>query len=290
MNPNGKQALLFLIFLFNIMINRVWLIIVLIILFSCSEKSRFPQLKSKKISMQQVNLLEGFQFTEMDSSRYFNMNQIFQTELDQLYNFHNWYFQKNESFSLKSFEELWHSFNIKFDISNLNALNTIKWFEINGTLLQLTNGAKYAEEMERILLSGMPYFMDDSVKIENIVVPFIYTKNIDNIYVNLFTPSEIVYEHTLFGNVKIWQETNYSDSGNISVKFNMEKRRYIELFIRIPEWAEGATVTVKKVKYFAPPGGYCQIAKKWQEGDEVEIYLPLNNYKTEFTTTNSSSE
>ena len=76
--------------------------------------------------------------------------------------------------------------------------------------------------------------------------------------------------------MEITQETNYPESGKILIKFKMENKRYIELFIRIPEWAEGATVTEKGVKYVATSGSFCQIARKWNEGDFVEVNLPVD--------------
>jgi DUF1680 family protein len=57
----------------------------------------------------------------------------------------------------------------------------------------------------------------------------------------------------------------------------METKRYIELWIRIPEWAHNASVTVKGVKYLSQPGSYSRVAKQWKEGDVVEVELPLQN-------------
>jgi len=51
----------------------------------------------------------------------------------------------------------------------------------------------------------------------------------------------------------------------------MEEIRYIEISIRIPDWARNATVTEKNVKYVATPGSYCFIARKWNSGDVIEI-------------------
>jgi DUF1680 family protein len=66
----------------------------------------------------------------------------------------------------------------------------------------------------------------------------------------------------------------------------METKRYIELFIRIPEWAEEATVIEKGVKYVATPGSYCQITRKWSEGDMVEINFPTEKMPEYLSTVN----
>jgi DUF1680 family protein len=107
----------------------------------------------------------------------------------------------------------------------------------------------------------------------------VLTKNGDHIYVNLFNPVEINYQHSLGGEVTFRQETTYPESGSVRLHFDNAENRYIELYIRIPEWAEGTSVVVKKVKYFTQPGSYCVIAKKWKQGDVVEIELPIENYQ-----------
>ena len=61
---------------------------------------------------------------------------------------------------------------------------------------------------------------------------------------------------------------------DILIHFSMEKNRYIEVSVRIPEWAHGATVTAVGVKYPAPTGEYLFIAKKWHEGDTIRIHFP----------------
>ena len=56
----------------------------------------------------------------------------------------------------------------------------------------------------------------------------------------------------------------------------------MEIYIRIPEWAEGATVVMQNVKYIAPPGDYCEIAKSWINGDLVEIHFPVEKIPANF--------
>ena len=131
--------------------------------------------------------------------------------------------------------------------------------------MELTGEAIFAEVLET-------YQLDSSTR--DYTKPFVITKSIDHIHVNLFEPTEIKYDHTLGGEVQFRMETAYPNSGKIKFHFGMTERRYIEVYIRIPEWAEGTTVTVKKVKYFASPGSYCKIAKKWKEGDVVEVEIP----------------
>ena len=159
--------------------------------------------------------------------------------------------------------------------SHLNEEVATKWFDITGFIFGLTGNAVIAEELEKIsilhLSNHQPAFRD------SLVLPYIFTKNTDQIWVNLFLPAELNYTHSMGGKVKILIDTVFPESGSIRLNFSMETKRQIKLHIRIPSWAENASVTVKKVRYFAQPGSYCLISKNWKEGDVVEIELPVEN-------------
>jgi hypothetical protein len=258
------------------MINRFLFFAGLIFFVSCSPQEKFPPFKSEKIDLQMLKLPEGFQFQPRDSIINSVQIEIKNEALNRLFKLQQQYFQKDESFGFENFLQEWNEFTGSTEHLNLEPCEKISWFEINGTLLQITGEAKYAEEMERILQTDLPEYIFGVSKTTDLVAPYIFTKNADHIFVNLFAPAEISYEHTLHGKVKIWQEFPQNQPDSIYLNFEMEERRYIELYVRIPDWAEGATVTVKKVKYIAPPGAYSQIAKKWKTGDVVEIYLPKN--------------
>uniref|UniRef100_UPI003216D249 hypothetical protein n=1 Tax=uncultured Draconibacterium sp. TaxID=1573823 RepID=UPI003216D249 len=186
-----------------------------------------------------------------------------------LHEFVSQYNSKDAGFNLANFETKWHLFATKENQTKWNDAELKNWIEITGLLQELTNNTEYVEELENVLLKT-------GTRFEPNIVPFVFTKRVDHIYVNLFRPLEINYKHSLGGDVKFSQECNYPKSGTVKMHFSMTERRYIELYIRIPSWAEGTTVTVKKVKYFTSPGSYCLIAKKWKEGDLVEVEFPID--------------
>ena len=254
--------------------NKVWLLLFVIFLISCSGKKGVPEFITEKIPAEKVIVKGNLQKVAFDTSRYSALNPEIQNQLDNLMISLGQFQRENNDFRLDNFEKQWNQFHKVANDKTLNAINTGKWFEINGTLLQLTGDAKYAEELEKLMYTGLP---GDSLQVTSWLAPYIYTKNVDHIHVNLFVPSEISYEHSLFGKVKIGQETGYTQSGNMEIHFSMEKERYIELFIRIPSWAGGATVTMQNVKYLTHPGEYCKIAKEWHEDDFVEIHFPMKN-------------
>ncbi|MDB4582563.1 glycoside hydrolase family 127 protein [Draconibacterium sp.] len=241
-------------------------VILLIILFSsCSKRNNLPEKISNKIPLEELKFSTDLKNSPIEES-FSNM------DFSALKSFVSQFESKDDNFNLLEFESKWNAFSNENDMLGWSDSELKIWAEITGLLLELTNSSKYAEELERIAsVAG-----DD---LQEIIAPYILTKRIDHIYVNLFQPIEINYSHTLGGEVKFWQETNYPKSGSVRLHFGMTERRYIELFIRIPGWAKGSTVTVKKVKYFAAPGTYCKIAKKWNEGDVVEIKFPIEKYQ-----------
>ncbi|WP_321373478.1 glycoside hydrolase family 127 protein [uncultured Draconibacterium sp.] len=230
-------------------------VIVLFIFVSCANKERFPEKQSERI---------------LNNSTVVNdMNASVIGEFDDLFTFVTKYKNQDLSFNLEDFEEAYNQF-ITTESSRLkDAWHNPLWIEINGLLLELTGKEKYAQQLELVSKTD---------SLSEYIKPFVLTKRVDHIYVNLFEPAGIEYNHTLGGEVTFEQETAYPESGSVRLHFGMTEKRYIELFIRIPEWAEGTTVVVKKVKYFTQPGNYCIIAKKWKEGDLVEIELPIEKY------------
>ncbi len=240
----------------------------LILAASCSNQKKIPEKVTEATTSEDVRILKPFEvnkgFEVADSEP--------NSALAALKLFIIRYNKKEKDFDLNDFKNKWQDFFDGNDIQKLGNPELEDWFEITGLLFQLTGDVKYAEELERVEFA---FKNDNSERIGNLILPFVYTRNVDHVHVNLFHPAEINYEHTLKGNVRIWQETDYPKSGSVKLNFNLEERKYIEIFIRIPGWADGATVTVKKVKYVANKGSYCKIAKKWKEGDLVEIEFPI---------------
>jgi hypothetical protein len=253
--------------------NRIVFAFLLFIILSCSQKEQFPSKQSEKVTLDNVVLNSSFisetKKVTVDSVHLNNFGK----ELKELLKYKQWFEEQNTNFDLDKMESLWG--NLKSERINFNFEGVTSWISVTGFLLEITENTKYAEELERIAYQNNSSFSESEIKeIENQLIPFIFTKNVDHIHVNLFANATIKYNHTLNGAVEITQETNILDSAKIQIKFKMEIKRYIELYIRIPEWAEGATVTEKGVKYVTHPGEYCQITRKWGEGDVVEIILP----------------
>jgi len=246
----------------------------LVIIISCSQNNQFPSKYAEKVTLENVVLNRSFIPDDLKDVNDSVQKSDFGKDLGELFLQKKWYDERNTAFNLADLESLWD--NLKGQRKSFNFESVTQWIEITGFLLEITNKEYYAQELENTVYESSSLFSESQFRIiEKLITPWIFTKNVDHIHVNLFANATIKYEHTLKGAVEITQETNYPKSGKIQIKFKMQTKNYIELFIRIPEWAEGATVTEKGVKYVAPPAGYSQVVRKWSDGDFVEINLPI---------------
>ncbi len=167
----------------------------------------------------------------------------------------------------------WYSLqqNMVSDFEKLSVEDIKSWFTLNDTLLKYSGEVRFADELEKLA-----YNISSSEAIsESMIKSVAYTHMYDRIYLNIFGSSVVEYQHTTGGQVRLIQDTKYPYDGSIILKLEMLDTRYLDLFIRIPEWADRASVSVKGVKYNVTAGQYTEIAKKWKNGDEVEIIIGL---------------
>jgi hypothetical protein len=104
----------------------------------------------------------------------------------------------------------------------------------------------------------------------------IYFKDGGGLYVNLYVPSEVVWQGP-DGEVKLIQETQYPEEETSFLRLEMKESVKFALRFRVPGWSRdvaakvnGAAVDVKCV-----PGSWATIERTWSSGDSVEIRIPL---------------
>jgi len=103
----------------------------------------------------------------------------------------------------------------------------------------------------------------------------IYFHDADTLYVNLFIPSDLVWQER---GVAVQQETKFPESDTTILRFKAVRPTHLALKIRHPAWAtEGVMVWVngKKQTIESSPGSYFTIERDWQTGDKVEVRLPM---------------
>lgn len=248
-------------------VSGIILSILTLFLFSCSEKNQFPEKKSVKLPLSAVKVDQPIlknEVTVVDSLASQSLND----DLQQLKNFIEKYENRDPDFSLETMESLWETVNTKSDVAGLERVSA--WIETSGFLLEITGIPKYAAALQHLTTEkNIGLSESDTKTAGQLLMPYIFTKDVDHIFVNLFVNSSVEYVHSLGGEVKITQEL--TGPNGLLLKFSTTEKRYIEVHILIPAEAQNATVTEKNVKYVATPGEYCLIARKWKEGDFVEV-------------------
>ncbi len=245
----------------------------LLFIVSCDSSDKSPEYITYRTLPEGVGL--EFEKEAFMNNNYTGAVQGLYPGLDSLAELRLKFFDDEEQFDMDKFLFFWDSFRKEVRNREITHEEAVSWFDLTGFLFQITGDAMVAEELE---LTVWEYFITVSDAIpDSLILPYVFTRNTDFIHLNLYWPVTIQFQHSLGGNVTVTQETDFPESDLIRIVFGMETKQYIEIYVRIPSWAEDATVTVKGVKYLASPGSYSQIAKKWKEGDVVEVRIPLEN-------------
>ena len=78
------------------------------------------------------------------------------------------------------------------------------------------------------------------------------------------------------GDARISVETDYPWDGLIRVRVDSAPDGEWTLSLRVPGWAEGATLRVAGEEQSSPPAGsYASIRRSWLDGETVELSLPM---------------
>ncbi|HGY56732.1 MAG TPA: hypothetical protein ENK44_13585 [Caldithrix abyssi] len=75
--------------------------------------------------------------------------------------------------------------------------------------------------------------------------------------------------------VTIKEETEYPFDGKIRFKIETDKAVAFPLYVRIPDWAKDVKITIGDETVPAKAGQFVKLERKWQNGNAVEILLPM---------------
>ena len=106
----------------------------------------------------------------------------------------------------------------------------------------------------------------------------IYFKDKNSLYINIFVPSEIQW-HNSGENVTLVQDTDFPKTGRISLRIRISGPTEFSLKFRIPAWVRGnISVKVNNEPFSGQwnPGVWGEISRRWNDGDSVDIELPLD--------------
>jgi hypothetical protein len=94
--------------------------------------------------------------------------------------------------------------------------------------------------------------------------------------VNLYIPSSLGWKQDS-AQVALRQTGNYPEDSQIRLDLTLSQPKEFALYLRIPGWAETASVLVNGKKVSGPvvPGTFAELRREWRTGDRVELELPL---------------
>jgi uncharacterized protein len=103
----------------------------------------------------------------------------------------------------------------------------------------------------------------------------IYFHDDGAIYVNLFIASELNWEEK---GVRLRQETDFPEKDGTRFVFRLQRPLQLGLKVRVPYWAtQGGTLKLngRPLPVFSSPSSYLAVERVWQDGDRVEIDMPM---------------
>ncbi len=76
--------------------------------------------------------------------------------------------------------------------------------------------------------------------------------------------------------VTIFEETEYPFDGIVRFTIELTKPCRFPLYLRIPQWASGASLKSGSKTIMPEPGRLHRLERKWKSGDVIELHLPLD--------------
>lgn len=103
---------------------------------------------------------------------------------------------------------------------------------------------------------------------------FIYYHNTNDLYVNLFIPSELNWKEK---GMIVKQETYFPESDRTVFTIKTTSIVTATINIRYPEWASKVTIKVngKNFQIRKAENGYIPLERKWNNGDSIEVIFSM---------------
>jgi len=178
-------------------------------------------------------------------------------------------------------------------------------FKLTRYLLRVTRDARYGDSMERMMyntiLGALPlqrdgrtfYYSDYNFKGKKVysshrwpccsgthpqvVADYwinTYLRAPRGVWVNLYIPSTVRWMQD-GAQVALTQKGEYPYESQVSLEVRTPKSTAFAVNLRIPAWAEGASVAVNGKREAATPGTFLRVEREWKDGDRIEAELPL---------------
>ncbi|HYJ74326.1 MAG TPA: beta-L-arabinofuranosidase domain-containing protein, partial [Kineosporiaceae bacterium] len=103
---------------------------------------------------------------------------------------------------------------------------------------------------------------------------YLATTDDEGLQLHQYVPSDLTTP-VAGGEVRISVETEYPWDGLVRIRIADAPEAPWCLALRVPAWAEGATVRVRGEEQPAAAGTYVRLTRSWRPGDVVELSLPM---------------
>src|SRR6202020_1113601 len=101
-----------------------------------------------------------------------------------------------------------------------------------------------------------------------------YFHDRQGVYVNLYIPSRVRWSQGS-AQVTLTQKSKYPFESNIQIEMKVSEPAEFAVSLRIPVWAEKASLSVTEKSELAQAGTFASIHRQWKNGDRIELELPL---------------
>jgi hypothetical protein len=104
----------------------------------------------------------------------------------------------------------------------------------------------------------------------------VFLKDADGIFINLFVPAEVLWDHRGEG-IRILQTTRYPEDDEVSVTLAMARPCAFSVNIRIPKWSMNPSFSLNgdPISVVARPGTWARIDRVWNHGDHLAFIIPM---------------
>jgi DUF1680 family protein len=177
-------------------------------------------------------------------------------------------------------------------------------FKLTRYLLRVTRDPRYGDSMERMMyntiLGAKPlerdgrtfYYSDYNFKGSKVYSPHgwpccsgtmpqvaadyrinTYFRDGSGVYVNLYIPSTVRWAQD-GAQISLTQSGEYPYAAQVQFEVNTSKTAKFAVNLRIPAWAEKASMAVNGKRESAAAGSFARVERSWKTGDRIELELP----------------
>ncbi len=206
-----------------------------------------------------------------------------------------------------SYGEFFHD---NFDLPNVSWVGetcmTVSWIQFNAQLMRLTGEARFAEQLERVVLNQLlgaqlpdgsewgyyvqmegkkPYnkILDSYCCLSSgprgmaLIPTFAASVDADGVVMNLYDAGTAKLTLRNGKSVALTTETIYPSDSKILITVDTNSAVSFDIKLRIPAWCRNSTVKVNDKAVEAKIGGdgYAAIKRQWTKGDKVELNFKL---------------